>query len=89
MPNIKSARKRMRTSEISRVRNKMVKTRVKNARRKMMEATTETPAPTSPETYRTYCSVLDKAAKKGVISKNTAIRRKRRAAERIRPAAEA
>lgn len=89
MPNIKSAKKRMRTSEISRVRNKMVKTRIKNVRRKMMEETAETPAPASAETYRTYCSVLDKAAKKGVISKNTAVRRKRRAAERIRPAAEA
>lgn len=89
MPNIKSAKKRMRTSELQRVRNKMVKTRIKNVRKKLVDETAEAPAPTSAETYRTYCSVLDKAAKKGVIGRNTAIRRKRRAAERIRPAAEA
>ena len=33
---------------------------------------------------RTYCSVLDKAAKGGVIKKNTAIRRKTNAANGLR-----
>jgi ribosomal protein S20 len=34
--------------------------------------------------YREYCSLMDKSAKKGVIKKNTATRRKARAADMIR-----
>ncbi len=84
MPNIKSAKKRMRTSEEKRVLNRAVKTRLKNVRRAFLENTEETPSETAPDAFRTYCSVLDKAAKKGTISRNTAIRRKRRASARLR-----
>ncbi|MCA1809734.1 MAG: 30S ribosomal protein S20, partial [Lentisphaerae bacterium] len=38
MPNIKSAMKRMRTSEKACVRNRSVKTRITSARRDVMEA---------------------------------------------------
>ncbi len=89
MPNIKSAKKRMRTSEEARVRNRAVRTRVKNVRRDLLEKTAPeatAPADDAAEAYRTYCSVLDKAAKKGTISRNTAIRRKRSAAARLRRA---
>ena len=36
------------------------------------------------EAFRRFCSCLDKAAKKGVIKKNTATRSKSRAAARLR-----
>ena len=83
MPNIKSAKKRMRTSEERRINNRAVKTRIKNVRRAFLENTEETPSETASDAFRTYCSVLDKAAKKGTISRNTAIRRKRRASARL------
>ena len=92
MPNIKSAKKRMRTSEEARVRNKAVRTRVKNVRRTLLELTApgaDAEAGPATDAFRTYCSALDKAAKKGVISRNTAIRRKRRAATRLPRAAPA
>ncbi len=82
MPNIKKAAKRMRQAEKARRRNVQVKARIKHVRAKVLkgaEATEEAEA-----LFRTYCSELDKAAKKGVISKNTAIRRKARAAARLR-----
>ena len=34
--------------------------------------------------YQKYCSILDKSAKRGIITKNTANRRKARAAERLK-----
>ncbi len=84
MPNIKSAKKRMRSSESRRAGNLVVKTRVKTARRKAREALSEGVAETATEAVRAYSSVLDKAAKRGVIKKNTAIRRKQRATETLR-----
>ena len=84
MPNIKSAKKRLRTGEKSWQANMAVRTRVATFRRRLMEAVAAKDAEKGNEVYRTYCSVLDKAAKKGVIKKNTATRRKSRAAERLR-----
>ncbi|MEI7851040.1 MAG: 30S ribosomal protein S20 [Kiritimatiellales bacterium] len=84
MPNIKSAKKRMRSSEKQRVGNATVKTKVKTVRRKTREVLTAGVAETSEQAVREYSSVLDKAVKRGVIKKNTAIRRKKRAVAALR-----
>jgi small subunit ribosomal protein S20 len=84
MPNIKSAKKRMRSSESRREGNLVVKTRVKTAKRKMREAIEAGVAETAGAAVREYSSVLDKAVKRGVVKKNTAIRRKKRATEALR-----
>lgn len=84
MPNIKSAKKRMVTSEKSRVRNQAEKSKIKHTRRSFMEAVEGKGKEVSAAELKAYCSVLDKAAKKGIIEKNTAIRRKRRATEKVR-----
>jgi len=84
MANIKSAQKRIRSSEKRRVDNLAVKTRVKSARRKAREALSAGVAETAAEAVSDYNSVLDKAVKRGVIKKNTAIRRKTRATEALR-----
>lgn len=84
MANIKSAQKRIRSSEKRRVGNLAVKTRVKSARRKAHEAISAGAAETAETAVREYSSVLDKAVKRGVIKKNTAIRRKTRATEALR-----
>lgn len=84
MPNIKSAKKRMRSSETRRIGNLAVKTRVKTARRKAREALEAGVAEAAGAAVREYSSVLDKAVKRGVITKNTAIRRKKRATEALR-----
>lgn len=84
MPNIKSAKKRVRSSEQRRIGNITVKTKVKTVRRKTREVLTAGVAETSAQAVREYSSVLDKAVKRGVIKKNTAIRRKKRAAAALR-----
>ncbi|MFA6174071.1 MAG: 30S ribosomal protein S20 [Kiritimatiellales bacterium] len=84
MPNIKSAKKRMRSSEKQRVGNMTVKTKVKSVRRKTREVLATGVAATSETAVREYSSVLDKAVKRGVIKKNTAIRRKKRAVAALR-----
>ncbi len=83
MPNIKSAIKRARTSEKSRKSNRAVKTRVASARREVFTECDARALENADKAFRTYCSVLDKAAKRGIIKKNTAIRRKRRAAAKL------
>ena len=84
MPNLKSAKKRMRQNEVRHERNLQVRTRLKNARRIMMETLESKDATASDVAFRSYCSVLDKAAKGGIIKKNTAIRRKTNAANNLR-----
>lgn len=84
MPNLKSQKKRMRSDEEKRVLNQGVRTRVKTARRKMMAATAAGEVEATTTAFREYCSILDKAAKKGLLKKNTAVRRKTRAAEKLR-----
>ncbi len=84
MPNTKSAVKRLRTSEEARQRNVAVRTQVKKARRTFFEAIDAKDKPVSEELFKAYCSILDKAEKKGVIAKNAAVRRKSRAADKLR-----
>ena len=87
MPNLESAVKRARLSEAARHYNRAIRSRISTARRRVMDATAGTDLEQAHQTYRSYCSTLDKAAKRGVIKKNTAIRRKRRAAAKLATAA--
>lgn len=80
MPNIKSAAKRMRTSEKARQKNFSEKSLIKTVRATVRAAATSRDGTALSEAFRRYCSVLDKAVKHGVIKKNTAVRRKGRAA---------
>jgi small subunit ribosomal protein S20 len=89
MPNLKSAKKRMRQNVIRHDRNVQVRTRIKSARRSMMAALEAQDAEAGETALRTYSSVLDKAAKAGVIKKNTAVRRKTNAANGLRKLASA
>lgn len=84
MPNLKSAKKRMRQNEIRREENLRVRTRVKSARRAMTNALSEGDLEKSQNAMRTFHSVLDKAVKKGIIAKNTAIRQKTNASNQVR-----
>lgn len=74
----------MRSSEQRRIGNTTVKTKVKTVRRKTREVLSGGVVETSDQAVREYSSVLDKAVKRGVIKKNTAIRRKKRALAALR-----
>jgi small subunit ribosomal protein S20 len=73
VPNIKSAKKRVRISEERRKRNKGIKTQIKNITRKLKE---EKDPKKAEELLKDAYSIVDKAVKKGVLHKNTAARRK-------------
>lgn len=83
MPNIKSAMKRMRTSEKRRIANQAEKSRLRNARRSFRDAVSEGNLKNAETAYRTYASLLDKSAKHGIIQANTASRYKSRATAQI------
>jgi small subunit ribosomal protein S20 len=89
MPNIKSAIKRVKTSEKARQRNMKTKSTIRTLRKQVI-AGGETPAePTTQKALQAFCSALDKGVKHGIICKNTAIRKKNRAAAFLRKAAAA
>ena len=83
MANIKSALKRAKQAEVNRQRNKSVKSSVLTARKKVLEAIASGNKEEAAKLFRAYTSTLDKAAKKGVIAKNNASRKKSRVAQSV------
>ncbi|NLF86362.1 MAG: 30S ribosomal protein S20 [Lentisphaerae bacterium] len=88
MANIKSAEKRAHQAVKRRTANRAVMSTIGTVRRKAMEtvfkgADTAAVAKVVAE----YASTLDKAAKRGIIKRNTADRRKARLAQRVAAAA--
>ena len=70
MPNIKSAKKRVRITARRTIRNKMIKSNLKTLLRKAF-------AEGSDETAKLLAvSALDRAVSKGIIHKNNAARKK-------------
>lgn len=84
MPNIQSAKKRLRKSLKQREVNAPHRTYARSGRRAFNEAI-EAGDPAKAElAFRELCSGVDKAVKAGVMNRNTAIRSKTRAANRLR-----
>ena len=75
MANHKSAIKRAGQNEIRRVRNKSVKTRIKNSVKNVRLAVSEKSSEAALKKLDDAKSMIDKAAKKGVIHTKTASRK--------------
>lgn len=80
MPNIKSAIKRDAISKARRQRNLANKSRLHTARRAFLAVVEAGDTGKTAEALSVFHSEIDKAAKKGAITKNAAARRKARAA---------
>ena len=76
MANMKSQLKRIKTNEISRQRNKAVKSQLRTEIRKVREAVAAGDADKAGVLARSACRTLDKAVSKGVIHSNNAANRK-------------
>ena len=76
MPNIKSAKKDMRKSRAAAVRNRAQRSALRTALKKARAESA------SPETVTSAVSLLDRAARKGLIHKNAAARQKSRLAKK-------
>ena len=75
MANHKSAIKRARQNEIRRVRNKAARTRIKKLTKNLRVSAGQAGAEDTAAALNRAKSVIDKAAKKRVIHKNTAARK--------------
>lgn len=83
MANHKSAIKRARQNEKRRLRNKSAKTRVKNIVKSVRLAVNENSKEEALKELDNAKSIIDKAAKKGVVHKKTASRKISRLARRV------
>ena len=76
MANIKSQKKRIKTAEKARLRNRAVRSSLKTAVKKVRVAVEEGDRDLAQRLTNDACRKLDKAASKGVIHKNQAAERK-------------
>ena len=76
MPIIKSAIKRVKISEKQLKRNSAYKSRVKTFIKKFENSLNTEDKDVIEQNYRQCVSVLDKAAQKGILAKNTVSRKK-------------
>ena len=82
MPNIKSAKKRVKVSQTKQMQNKMIKSQLRNAIKKFDLSLTSNDSEKIKSDYTSAVSCIDKARLKGIIHKNTANRSKSRLAVR-------
>jgi len=84
MPNSKQASKRLRQDEKRKVLNRAAFSRMKTTTKKTLASIEEGNAAQAKEDLRLAMKRIDKAAKKNVIHKNTAARKKSLLARRLR-----
>ena len=82
MPNIKSAKKRVKVIATKTMRNKAINSALKTDMKKANVAI-ETNAADKAEAVRVAIKKIDQAASKGILHKNTAARRKSALAKKL------
>lgn len=83
MPNIKSAAKRVKTARARALRNASTKSSVRTAVKRYEAQLAQGDPGAAEAALRKAISAVDKAAKKGVIHKNQAARRKSRLSKKL------
>lgn len=76
MANIKSQKKRIKTNEKARQRNKAVKSELHTLTRQVQDAVAAGDAEKARASAESTCKMLDRAVSKGVVHKNQAANRK-------------
>ena len=76
MPNIKSAKKRVKVTATKTMQNKIFRTQMKTAMKKYEAAVEAGDAALAQETYKAAVKKIDQAAARGIIHKNAAARKK-------------
>ena len=84
MPNKQSAKRRVRIAERNRIYNRYWTTRCRNAVKKVLDAVEAKDGEAAASSLDMAQSVIDKAVVKGVMHRNTATRRKKMMALRIK-----
>ncbi len=76
MPNIKSAKKRVKVIETKTLRNQMIKSNLKTCIKKFYEVAEQKDVQAAQDALKLTFKRIDQAAAKGVIHKNVAARKK-------------
>ncbi len=76
MPNIKSAKKRVKVTKVNTLQNKMFKSAMKTPVKKYKAAVAEGNKELAEKTYLEAVGMVDRAVAKGIIHKNNAARKK-------------
>lgn len=84
MPNIKSAKKRLRQNVATRERNRSSRSFVRNRCKNVIKAVKEGNLDQANELFREAVKVLDQAGAKKIIHQNAAARKKSRLSAMIR-----
>ncbi len=83
MPNIKSAKKRVKVIETKTLRNKMIKSALKTYIKKFDVTAATGDKAAADAAFRLAVKKIDQAVCKGVIKKNTASRKKSQLAQKL------
>lgn len=83
MANIKSAKKRIKVTQAKTLQNRMVKSALKTAIKKLETAIEANNAEEAKTLFVSATKSLDMAAQKGVVHKNMAARKKSRLAAKL------
>ena len=83
MPNIKSAKKRVKVIEKKTLRNNMIKSGYRTAVKKFEQAVEAGNKKEATELFSVATKKVDQACSKGVIVKNTAARKKSNMAKKL------
>lgn len=86
MANIKSALKRIKVIEFKTRRNKMIVSSLKTSIRKFEDSLKAGNIDEAKALYKKSASMLDRAAAKGTLHKNTAARKKSRLSKKLKAA---
>lgn len=76
MPRLKSAIKRVKTSERNRLRNLTSKTQIKTLMKKVLDAVTQKDSKSANETANQAFALIDRSTTRNVIKLNNAARKK-------------
>ncbi len=83
MPNIKQQEKRVRSASRQRLENLRYRSTVKTLQRRLAEAIADGDAEQIAVAHRELVKMLDRAASRGALHKNTAARKKSQAARAV------
>ena len=83
MPNIKSSIRSVKTDAERRAKNSAVKSQIRTASRKTVEDVQAGAVEEAKQALVNATSVIDKAASKGILHKNTAARKKSNLAAKV------
>jgi small subunit ribosomal protein S20 len=84
MANIDSAKKRARQSEVRRVHNASLRSRMRTAVKRVRKAIADGDKESAQRELRSAASMLDSTAGKGIVHKNMAARNKSRLAAAVK-----